>query len=193
MFGYHDIMAELPDGPYRPTERQLIRELQHANYLVIVEDGKWRRETRYMLKIWKEAEDMDDEASALDMLNKLTIETPSLCSITMSFQNGGVVVDQSLDITIRGDRDNARIAFSFMFPEEVDKEGDIHLKVNRQALRNMSCVYDPSTGHIMWLDDGDYHVEMRANKDARDCGHLINAIRANGGIRYFDMSGRNEQ
>ena len=49
-FDYKDVMREIGDGPDAPTPWQLIRELQHADYLEVAEAGRYRRLTKYRLK-----------------------------------------------------------------------------------------------------------------------------------------------
>ncbi|OPX65637.1 MAG: hypothetical protein A4E30_00308 [Methanomassiliicoccales archaeon PtaB.Bin215] len=190
-FDYKDVLNAI-NGPAKPTEWQLIRVMQHASYLEVAEDGRMRKLTKYRLnnmtgKETTEEDMLDDETS--DMLSTLTLEEPRLCSITVSFNGSAAVIDQSLDITIRGDRDNARIAFLFMFPETLNEDGSVSYGVNKDVLMEMSASYSETVGYTSEVVQEPYRVSMRATHDLKDCGHLINAIRLNGGVRYFDRGG----
>ncbi len=49
-FDYRDVMKELPHNPYRPTDRQVIRIMSIATYLVPLEKRRKDDLTRYAFK-----------------------------------------------------------------------------------------------------------------------------------------------
>jgi hypothetical protein len=131
----------------------------------------------------------DYDESDIKNIIELTDKEPRTCSITAWNDGGGFVLDQSLDITVRGDPAEARKCVLFLFPMTI-KDGDMTFSINREFMARMDECRDVSI-------KGDYHangfdigtgmrVEFRSSHDPKDVGHLMNAFRANGAVRYFD-------
>lgn len=57
-FDYTDVLDQIPEGPYKPTPKQLIVEMATAKYLKIVSKGDRHTPTTYrMRKRFRERED----------------------------------------------------------------------------------------------------------------------------------------
>lgn len=190
-FTYIDVMGAIPTRLTRPTEWETIRTLQHAKYLEVAEDGRYRKLTKYRLRrddinaraeVEAPMDGVDDEVTQL--LSQLVESEPRTCSITMSCDGAAVVIDQSLDVTVRGDATKARAAWLHLLPETRDEDATTY-GVNREFIASMH-----GDDHRATAEDGDFALEFVASHSLVDCGHLINALRANGGVQYFDRGQR---
>jgi len=111
------------------------------------------------------------------------------CSIELMTLGGGMLIDQSLDVTLRGDLDKALKVLYFLFPETKEGEQTIY-GINRDFLRTMR----QSGNKVEGKDEQEkINVRFRWNKDSHDIGHLINAIRVNGGASRIERELRGRQ
>ena len=121
-------------------------------------------------------------------------DEPNLCSIEMAawhisphelalsyiIISGSIIIDQSLDITLRGELNAAMAAVRFLFPETVD--GDVTTySLNREFIQKMNQSTDPDGGFRSCGEQDGIKITFKANKTSVDVGHLINAIRMTGG------------
>jgi hypothetical protein len=125
-------------------------------------------------------------------------DEPNLCSIELIAEGGSMVIDQSLDITLRGELNAAMKAARFPFPESKNTEpielNGIVLQpgesttygLNREFIKGMTqfCFSD---GRFSAHGEKDgITVKFKANKASVDIGHLINAIRLEGGASWIE-------
>ena len=132
-------------------------------------------------------------------LKELTESEPNLCSIELIAEGGSMLIDQSLDITLRGDLEQALKAVRFLFPESkndrpIDMGGGVILGpgesttygLNREFIKDMTqmCFSD---GRFQAHGEKDgITIRFKANKASVDVGHLINAIRLEGGASWIE-------
>jgi hypothetical protein len=198
-FDLWDVSNAIPLCPTKPSERQIRRLLCSARDLEVAKAGDSNNLTKYRLAVNLRA--MSDEQT-LEIIDERTERTildlaahiPFTCWIQMGYRNGEVVVDQSLDLTIRGDEKNARAAFAYLFESVKLDENRTDLKINREAIAAMREVEDDDGYHAVYEGDG-HRIEFFASNDPVDLGHLMNAVRVNGGLAYFDrgLASRNKR
>jgi hypothetical protein len=129
----------------------------------------------------------------IEILEELDNEEPNLCSIELIADlpgaSGSMVIDQSLDITLRGELNAAMKAVRFLFPETPDphRQGGVIYSLNREFIQHKMITRNEETFVSEGTDEATgIKIIFRANKASVDVGHLINVIRGNGGATYIE-------
>lgn len=126
-------------------------------------------------------------------LKELTKSEPNLCSIELIAEGGSIVIDQSLDVTLRFDLDKAMEAVRFIFVDKVD--GDTtRYSLNRDFINHrMFRVNEPGFVTEGYDRKTGIKVIFRANKDSADLLLLLDAVRINGGANGIEKRLRERQ
>ena len=118
----------------------------------------------------------------LPELDDLLKDEPNQCSIELSNGENSLIFDHGGDITSRGDLDEAMKCFRYVFLEldDPDVPNGIIYTLNYPFLRSMTeCFFADGRYEAIGERDG-FKVIMKANKDAKDLGSLLNAMKATG-------------
>ena len=128
----------------------------------------------------------DIEPELITQLEELASREPRTCSIKLYLDHATVTIDQSLDVSIKGNSEQAREAVLFLFPTTTDADGITTMSVNKEFISKMKVI--TQTPFKACGEQNRIIVRFLASHDAKDIAHLMNAFRWAGGMDYFDKA-----